>query len=850
MSKYGIKIKNIQAGTLYGYNLGSRDRYEYTNAMFSNNLLSDFLQDNGMKVSKRNTTKDIICLEFDFGSRSYEEERQHIEKRLCEDLEDDRRRSLEIVLQNVDNNRDKYHKMSKEQIREIFYRDGVDIEYRYKEKNGEISVLDKIHYKMLYRSTGKAKDGSCMFINETLWEKAHNFITMGIDLPEENAPIVEISAYASLIASTIVDRIKINPKNILILSEVDSFFETNVISVETDKRKHCVTRHIDNYKLKNAMFDGQSLVDVRIFPKWGDGAILLRHHMCKMGGFCTDIQLFFKDYFGDDYLNAKVTDMFGNEHFAKDIEIITTDNAMKWLKFGITYDYWCDRVFENECMFGIVKTTHQSKLGDVQKMSYQMINSLDLDIMENVVKKSKDYIELMKKDDDVFLEYLKENQNFSNDYVVLVHLCEQNPLFVRSEYFRQRKYQIVRAYITKFRFGKVIQDADNLTIVGSPYAMLLHSVGEDVELDDTFSQESDSIQCYTERFTHGERLACFRSPFNSKNNMGHLLNTYSDKMQKYFQFGKQVIAVNMLHTDFQDRNNGSDQDFDGIYTTNQIDIVDYSKFCYLNFPTIVNLIPKEANSYANDILNYAKIDNNLALAKSAIGESSNLAQLALTYSYNFKDQKFLDYVCILSVLAQVCIDSAKRRFDLDINAEIKRIKKDMGIQENKYPEFWKYVKHGFDKDKINPNLKCPMNYLCDLNFKTSRMTESVLPMDYFFKQFQVDQNRRKSKKVEELIQKYSMNIYHSNKAVNEDYLLLRFDFDELVDDIKNIHLSKDYLGLMSWLINRAFVISAGVQRNKETMDSKTKMNKSILLKVLYDLNTSHFLKCFSNNIPN
>lgn len=649
--KYGIKIKNIQAGTLYSYNLGVRDRYEYTNAMFSNNLLSDFLQANGMKVSKRNTTKDIICLEFDFGSRSYEEERKHIEKMLCEDLDDDRRQGLEIVLQNVDNNQDKYQKMSKEQIREIFYRDGVDIEYRYKDKDGKILVLDKIHYKMLYRSTGKAKDGSCMFINETLWDKAHNFITMGIDLPQENAPIVEMSAYASLIASTIVDRIRINPKNILILSEVDSFFETNVISVETDKKKHCVTKHIDKYKLKNAMFDGQSLVDVRIFPKWGDGAILLRHHMCKMGGFCTDIQLFFKDYFGDDYLNAKVTDMFGNEHFAKDIEVITTDNAMKWLKFGITYDYWCDRVFENECMFGIVKTTHQSKLGEVQKMSYQMINSLDLGIMENVVKRSKDYIELMKKDDDVFIEYLKENQNFANDYVVLVKLCEQNPLFVRSEYFRQRKYQIIRAYITKFRFGKVIQDADNLTIVGSPYAMLLHSVGEDVELDDTFSQESDSIQCYTERFEHGERLACFRSPFNSKNNMGHLLNTYSDKMQRYFQFGKQVIAVNMLHTDFQDRNNGSDQDFDGIYTTNQVDIVDYAKFCYLNFPTIVNLIPKEPNSYSNDILNYAKIDNNLALAKSAIGESSNLAQLALTYSYNFDDSKFVDYVCILSVLA-------------------------------------------------------------------------------------------------------------------------------------------------------------------------------------------------------
>mgnify|MGYP003299405485 CR=1 FL=1 len=41
-----------------------------------------------------------------------------------------------------------------------------------------------------------------------------------------------------------------------------------------------------------------------------------------------------------------------------------------------------EKVYENNCMFGIVKTAHESKLGDVQKMSYQMVNSLDEKIME------------------------------------------------------------------------------------------------------------------------------------------------------------------------------------------------------------------------------------------------------------------------------------------------------------------------------------------------------------------------------------------------------------------------------------------------------------------------------------
>ena len=255
---------------------------------------------------------------------------------------------------------------------------------------------------MLYRSTGKAKDGSCMFISQRLYKKARDFIYMGLRIPKHNAPIVEASAYVSLIASSIVDTIQINPKNILILDDVISFFKTDVISIETDDKKQCHARKIKNYKVKNELFDGQALIDKRIFPTWGNGYILLRQHMTKMAAFKTDIQGFFQDYFGDDYYTATVTDMFGNKHYVRDIQMITTNNAMKWLKFDVSYDYWCHRVSLNGNKFGIVKTAHRSKFGDVQRMSYQMINSLDVDIMKNVTSVSKEYIDSLKTDINVF----------------------------------------------------------------------------------------------------------------------------------------------------------------------------------------------------------------------------------------------------------------------------------------------------------------------------------------------------------------------------------------------------------------------------------------------------------------
>ena len=901
VSKYGIKIKNFQAGSLYQCNIGVRKNYDYTKAMFANNLLMYYLLDNGLKV-ENGWTRDIVCIEFDYGSRSYEEETEHLDKM----IEKDDKYSEEVIdffkdlKQQADLNKHLFDKKSVNEIREIFYQNGVEIRHDIKNKKGKTIKEEITHYKMLYRSTGKAKKGSCMFICDRLYDKAIKFLRMGLKLPKENAPIVEMSAYSSLIASSIVDTIRINPKNILILKDIDSFFSTNVISVETDEYKHCIAIPKENYQLKNTMFDGQGLIDESIFPKWGEGYILLRHHMCKMACFKTKIQKFFKDYYGDNYNTATVKDMFGNDHYVKDIELITTDNAMKWLKFDVSYDYWCNKVYENGCQFGIVKTAHKSKLGDVQKMSYQMINTLDIDIMPNVVQKSVEYIEQLKGDNEVFLQYLRDNKNFSNDYEVLVALCEQNMDFTRSEYFRNRKRKIIESYVKNFKFGKVIQDADNLVFVGSPYAMLLYTVGEDVENDSTFSQEKDAIQCFTQRFDDGEYLACFRSPHNSQHNISHLHNVYSEEYFKYFDFGRQIIALNTLHTDIQDRLNGCDFDSDSGYITNQKNIVECAKNCYLNYPTIVNNIPKDKNKYDNTLLSHAIVDNKLAQAQMAIGSSSNLAQVSITYSYNFDDQKYKDYVCILSVLAQVAIDNAKRTFDIDLESEIDRIKVDMCVSKYKYPTFWLNIRKDFNKkhdelkkylkdvielkiipkevesgektmeefltklksdikkkDRINRSLKCPMNYLCDLKLTKQRNENSTLPMSHFFNKYELETNRRQSKKVEELIEKYSLDLYNNimddNKEYtdygysDEDSLLLRSDFDQLIEDIKKIYISKNYVGLMSWLIDRAFLITPNSQMGAPHSDRKTNENKALLLKVLYDINPQNVLQIFSKN---
>lgn len=869
MSEFGLKIKNIEAATLYEYNKGLRDHYEYKDAMFVNSLFKDFMCENKLKVWKEESTRDLICLEFNFGTRSYEQEIAHIRKiakkarvdykkatslssKKLMEIQQNKKQKIMELYDFANKHRDDYFSMTADEIRKEFYVNGVDVEYITRKRSGEIIKKEIIHYKMLYRSTGKAKKGTCMFIRDKLYDKAINYLRMGIKLPDKNADIVGISAYSSLVCSGIVGKIKINPKNILVLEDVDRFFRTKIISIETDKQKHCFTREIDDYKLKNTLFDGQALIDSSIFPSWGNGYILLRHHFCKMAAFCSNIQLFFKDYFGENYYTATVKDMWGNDHYVKDIELITTDNAMKWIKYDVSYDYWCKWVFDNNCMFGIVKTAHESKLGNVQRMSYQMVNSLDINIMEDVCKESIDYITKLKTDDDFFLEYLRKNNNFSNDYEALIALCEQNRDFIRSSYFRERKKAIIMAYVLNFKSGKIIQNADNLVIVGSPYAMLLYGATGNpdiVDEDDTLSVEFGTIQCFTTRFDNDEYLAEFRSPFNGKYNLGYLHNIYDDRFFKYFNFCDQIIAINMNGTDFQDRNNGSDQDSDSLYVTNQPQIVAHAKYCYENYPTIVNKIPRNPNEYNNTMEDFAKLDSMLSASQLDIGESSNLAQLAQTYDCTFGDQKYKDYVCILSVLAQIAIDSAKRLFDVTVAEEVRRIKKDMNVKENKYPLFWKIIHRDFKEKNINYELVCPMNYLYNLKLTQFRSEQSTIPIENFFKKFTLEKNRKTCKKVEEVIEMYISKSANSfSYSDNDDaFLILKVDFDNMIKDISTIYVSKTYLGLFSWLIDRAFCLSIAQKQNQYKLKSTIKKRRSILIKALYDINKDNLLRCFSNN---
>lgn len=708
-------------------------------------------------------------------------------------------------------------KVRKHDLREQYYKNGVTHIYEKKNKNGEVVEEHPIHYKMLMRSTGKAKDGECVFIRDNLHHKAINFLTMGLyDLMSEQAKqdpekvfrLVELSAYQTLTTATAKGYIHIPLENILIVKDEEVYsdamraeivtvedkvyFEDKfVIDFESPKleeiinkkgftfddkkenfvlikekskdalkshgirvngkfpgwhekvehwRKECVVNHVSDVNIKNVLWDGMGLIDESIFPKGKDGFIYCRSHFFKSCLFRGNVQDFFKDYCNeheidyDTYTLEKV-DMFERKIKISDVKVIITDKSLKWLKFidmmGGTekekaYKYYRRFMKQHGDYFSIVKSACHSKWEELQLMAYQMNNSLpttDREVLGRVAACAINLINELKTSDEAYLKYLHMKEDDFNINRLLLELIEWNPEFMKTEFFRKKKSTDISKLKEEFCEGRLPQIGDNLTIMDNPISLLLKAVGDKNYLEEgCFDVVEDGVQCYTPRFKNCERLAAFRSPHNSPNNIIHLYNVYPDKVLKYFpNTGRNVIIFNAIKTDTQARLSGHDVDSDFVYTTNQKDLADLARKAYIEYPTIINQVEEKGTSnYHFSLEDYAKMDNQIADAQASIGMSTDIAQLALSYYYDegMESSELEECFIILSVLGQIAIDLAKKSFDINVVKEIGRIKSLPCMKRNEVPFFFAKTKKSrnnkeYDEHKVR-SMNCPMDIMADI----------------------------------------------------------------------------------------------------------------------------------------
>ncbi|EQB3101488.1 hypothetical protein ACYIU4_002851 [Clostridium botulinum] len=850
-----VKIMSMEGSSILKNNLNGEMINKIYNINFNKSLLLNKIIDLGLSVSKMNTTRDIINIRFSYGYdkdiKKIEELEQQINKLKQEKQESidgdklykdtkgktkiintrrEERKELSEEIEEFEKQIEDL-KLSKDDVREQLYKDGFFLDYYRikkdenkrivkeieKDKDGSVILDEKgnekmkkvyepdkrIHYVYWFRTSAKARVGEVFFINKEIHNKINNWQQMGIEFAkDEECKLVEMEAYKALTASSLENLIKINPRTeILVLDDFDSFSTHKCKLVKVDDNGDCYVEDNNNYKLKNTLFDGQALADKSLFTGIleGKGMALLRQHMFKTCGFNTNIQLFIKNYCVEnkiDHDTFTIKDRYGRELLAKNIKLITTENSMKWEKFDTTMEEWITRIEEDNNLFGIVKTEHESKYGNKQRMSYQMLNTLDPQEvnMDNILKDTLDYTDSIKNNIKNFIDYLNTTKNDMNINQMLIDLYDRNKNIVGTKLFRDYKKYQIRDWKDRLKAGKLLINGDNLTIVGNPYIMLLHAVGKvkhtNNVLDEEFRDESlgQGNTCYTTRFRENEELACFRNPHNAPNNIYYCVNTRMEKMNTYFNFTENIIAINLIQTDWQDRLNSADQDSDFVLVTNQNDITKFAEYAKENYPTIVNCIPQDKRPYQNNMESMATIDNALAKSKSDIGKTSNKAQIALSWYMNSKNKDLANVVCICSVLAQVSIDNAKRKYDVVLQEQITninklecmRVRKDKEVKDKKtkkvkikkvnaLPSFWQYTNDSYDEKEDKDKLEKVNCFMCLLEDKINEIGNSkkIDNVDMYKLLDKKISSKYKCKQIQSIIDKYKEYKKTDNYLINK-----------------------------------------------------------------------------------
>ena len=585
--------------------------------------------------------------------------------------------------------------------------------YTYKPENGKpIKIkdlrahfyengfyLDGVHYVRYKRSAGSSREGKCLFIDERLYKAMDKWSSCGL---KAQTDLASWESYKALSLSSVKGTVDIPLDGILFVPDYKSVFTEEVISVELKDSK--LVAEQKQTEITNDIWDGESLLDESVFANgYADKhMLLLRNKFFKSCAFRTKLQKWIKDK------NITLDDIkkrgFTLATDVSQIVMVTTPNSLKYLKFagGLSEKNirkWIESV---DNTFGVVKWDKGTRFfhGDMVQSSYQLLNTLGLDKVqaEELLKPSFDYISLVRNDVE-FMRY-----HFSDAYVrekeekgkkvpdglaeraeVIFRLLFSCPYLNCTALYANFRDDVVSGLKNNLRRGHILLNGTNATLFGNGPELLKYIAGEEI------ISELKKGQIYSKRFANGAKLLCVRSPHITMGNLYCVENNLNGDIWNYFDLGKNIVCVNAIGENIQQRLNGCDYDSDAMLITDDKLLVEAAEKHKENFKVPVCGIP----SMSKIGQTLAELDHDTS--ENKIGEIVNLSQKLNSIIWNeihhgAPIDKILDIyndVCKLAVLSGLEIDKAKRAYD-NVN-----VGKELSVLRKKYnrpaPIFFKEI---------------------------------------------------------------------------------------------------------------------------------------------------------------
>lgn len=577
----------------------------------------------------------------------------------------------------------------------------VKFNYTYKPENGKpIKIkdlrahfyengfyLDSVHYVRYKRSAGSSREGKCLFIDERLYKAMDKWSSCGL---KAQTDLASWESYKALSLSSIKGTVDIPLDGILFVPDYKSVFTEEVISVELKDGK--LVAEQKQTEISNDIWDGESLLDESVFENgYADKhMLLLRNKFFKSCAFRTKLQKWIKD--------KKITlEDLKNRGFvtlASDISqivMVTTPNSLKYLKFvgGLTEKNIRKWIESADNTFGVVKWDKGTRFfhGDMVQSSYQLLNTLGLDKAqaEELLKPSFDYISLIRNDAE-FMRYhftdayarekygeeKKVPDGLAERAEVIFRLLMSYTTFDSTALYANFRDNVVSGLKGNLRRGHILLNGTNATLFGNGPELLKYIAGEEV------TSELKKGQIYSKRFVNGTKLLCARSPHITMGNLYCVENNLDGGIWNYFDLGNNIVCVNAIGENVQQRLNGCDYDSDTMLVTDDKLLVETAE----KYKDFFKVPVCEIETAGKTDQTLAELDHDTS--ENKIGEIVNLSQKlnSIIWSeivHGAPKEKILEIyndVCKLAVLSGLEIDKAKRAYDnVNVGKELSALRK-------------------------------------------------------------------------------------------------------------------------------------------------------------------------------
>ena len=628
--------------------------------------------------------------------------------------------------------------------------------------------IDDIEYRYFKRGASKARTANVIFVKKDHYNLLIKPSLLGLKFEEgEEYDITSKEAYISLIMSGIIGTIEIKSEEILIIDDLESPEFKAAQSVTRINNEGNIYQDVGEFDVENNMTDGQLLMDESIFL---DNelineatCVLLRNDFFKGNAVRTRLQ----EYYKENNI-TKVFDKFGGWIAADKIKLVITSSACKYLKFADQFESekdcfmnWLKKV---PSTFGVVKIDHSGNYRYSNRLSYQMINSMNLDrdqvkslmqdelkyfklLKDSVLETGQDIRKMSEKNKVVnrdtrnrmsyFLDLIKSNKEKLTTGDMVADLLNKNSYFRFTRKFKDWKNEQLQDYIRNLRLGKIrIKNSLYAIMISCPYEMLVATTREDNKIDSCIM---DGWECYCPRFTDNKELLVIRNPQINAGNIGCMTNKFHEEY-KWFGYYKKnengklqpqydfIVFVNSYNVDVMNRLQGCDWDIDSCYLSDNELLVSKAKDSQLS-PTPVNGIKGSNDKKVLNNESLAELDNFLGGSTRLIGKIVNKSAIFNGYMYdginNGKSENYID-ACYdasstLSSFSQIAIDMAKKNFlELSLTKEMNKLNKTCYVNEKGENE--QILQ--FELDKKNPKtitieeyIKEYIKYIKDKNYK-------------------------------------------------------------------------------------------------------------------------------------